>query len=194
MDEGDARRLGRALAAASDLELVEVQPATVAGHSRSGALDTSQPLFALLDNLDYQDYERLLKDEAFMKQLSLVQGRFKKYMGNTKRRSPLKLGYFCMEYGLHSSLKLYSGGLGVLAGDFLKEASDENVDMVAVGLLYRYRYLRQGLSHYGEQVAHYDPQRFTYLPTEPVRDAEGTWVKIQLDLPERVLYAKLWKA
>lgn len=149
---------------------------------------------ALLDNLDYQDYERLLKDEAFMKQLSLVQGRFKKYMGETKRRSPLKLGYFCMEYGLHSSLKLYSGGLGVLAGDFLKEASDENVDMVAVGLLYRYGYFRQGLSHYGEQVAHYDPQRFTYLPTEPVRDAEGTWVKIQLDLPERVLYAKLWKA
>nr|WKN36945.1 alpha-glucan family phosphorylase [Tunicatimonas sp. TK19036] len=149
---------------------------------------------AMLDNLDYQDYERLLKDETFMKQLSLVQGRFEKYMNDKNRRSSLKIGYFCMEYGLHSTLKLYSGGLGVLAGDYLKEASDENVEMVAVGLLYRYGYFRQGLSHYGEQVAHYDPQRFTYMPIEPVRDEQGTWVKIQLDLPERVLYAKLWKA
>ncbi|MEM8964915.1 MAG: alpha-glucan family phosphorylase [Bacteroidota bacterium] len=149
---------------------------------------------ALLDNLDYQDYERLLKDDAFMKQLSKVQSQFKKYMGETKRRSPLKIGYFCMEYGLHSSLKLYSGGLGVLAGDYLKEASDENVDMVAVGLLYRYGYFRQGLSHYGEQIALYDPQRFTYLPIEPVRNKQGIWVKIQVELPERVLHAKLWKA
>ncbi|MEM6843676.1 MAG: alpha-glucan family phosphorylase [Bacteroidota bacterium] len=149
---------------------------------------------ALLDNLDYQDYERLLKDDAFMKHLVRVQSQFKKYMGETKRRSSLKIGYFCMEYGLHSSLKLYSGGLGVLAGDYLKEASDENVDMVAVGLLYRYGYFRQGLSHYGEQIALYDPQRFTYLPIEPVRNEQGTWVKIQVELPERILHAKLWKA
>ncbi|MGB3588942.1 MAG: alpha-glucan family phosphorylase [Tunicatimonas sp.] len=148
---------------------------------------------ALLENLNYQDYERLLQDEDFMKQLAQVQGQFKEYMGETKRRSPLKIGYFCMEYGLHSSLKLYSGGLGVLAGDYLKEASDENVDMVAVGLLYRYGYFRQGLSHYGEQMALYDPQRFTYLPVEPVRNSEGTWIKIQIELPERMLYAKLWK-
>jgi alpha-glucan phosphorylase-like protein len=149
---------------------------------------------ALLDNLDYQHYEKLLENGAFMKQLSEVEAMFKKYMGEKKRRSPLKIGYFCMEYGLHSSLKLYSGGLGVLAGDYLKEASDENVDMVAMGLLYRYGYFRQGLSHYGEQLALYDPQRFTYLPIEPVRDEEGAWVKIQLDLPERILFAKLWKA
>lgn len=148
---------------------------------------------ALLNNLNYQDYERLLENGDFMKQLAKVEGQFKKYMGETKRRSPLKIGYFCMEYGLHSSLKLYSGGLGVLAGDYLKEASDENVDMVAVGLLYRYGYFRQGLSHYGEQIALYDPQRFTYLPVEPVRNSEGTWIKVQIELPERVLYAKLWK-
>ncbi|WKN44427.1 alpha-glucan family phosphorylase [Tunicatimonas pelagia] len=158
-----------------------------------GWLQHRQNPIALLDNLNYQDYERLLKDSDFMKQLTRVQGQFKKYMGETKRRSPLKIGYFCMEYGLHSSLKLYSGGLGVLAGDYLKEASDENVDMVAVGLLYRYGYFRQGLSHYGEQVALYDAQRFTYLPVEPVRNSEGTWIKIQVELPERVLYAKLWK-
>ncbi|MEM9672151.1 MAG: alpha-glucan family phosphorylase [Bacteroidota bacterium] len=149
---------------------------------------------ALLDNLDYQHYEKLLEDDAFMKQFSAVEAKFKKYMGDKKRRSPLKVGYFCMEYGLHSSLKLYSGGLGVLAGDYLKEASDENVDMVAMGLLYRYGYFRQGLSHYGEQLALYDPQRFTYLPIEPVRDENGTWVKIRIDLPERILSAKLWKA
>ncbi len=95
---------------------------------------------------------------------------------------------------MHASFKLYSGGLGVLAGDFLKEASDENIDMVGVGLLYRYGYFRQGLSHHGDQIAYYDSQRFTYLPLEPVRDEAGTWIKVAVDMPERTLYAKVWQA
>lgn len=149
---------------------------------------------ALLDSTDYQRYEELLKDKEFMKKLKEVSDTFDQYIATAPRQSSPKIAYFCMEYGLHSSLKLYSGGLGVLAGDFLKEASDSNISMVGIGLLYRYGYFRQELSLHGEQIAHYDPQRFTYLPTEPVKDKDGQWIKISLDLPQRTLHAKVWKA
>ena len=149
---------------------------------------------ALLDQLDQQDYVDLIGDAAFMKQLKAVLKTFDAYLGEEKKPGQPRIGYFCMEYGLHASFKLYSGGLGVLAGDFLKEASDENVDMVGIGLLYRYGYFRQGLSHHGEQIAYYDPQRFTYLPVEPVRDEAGTWIRVEVALPERTLYAKVWRA
>ncbi len=149
---------------------------------------------ALLDALNNEDYEKLTQDATFMKCLKAVLSTFDTYMAAKKRPKQMRIGYFCMEYGLHASFKLYSGGLGVLAGDFLKEASDENVDMVGMGLLYRYGYFRQGLSHYGEQEAHFDPQRFTHLPVEPVRDEAGEWIRVEVALPERTLHAKLWRA
>lgn len=148
---------------------------------------------ALLDILDYDAYQNLLNDKAFMQQLEEINSRFEKYMNAPVKKHPA-LAYFCMEYGLHSSFKLYSGGLGVLAGDFLKEASDENINMVAIGLLYRYGYFGQKLTIHGEQVAQYEPQRFTYLPIEPVRDDNGEWMKVQVQLPGRTLTAKIWKA
>jgi glycogen phosphorylase/synthase len=77
-----------------------------------------------------------------------------------------------MEYGLNSILKIYSGGLGILAGDYLKEASDCRVNMVAVGLLYRYGYFRQALSLSGDQMANYDAQEFSSLPLEEVRTCQ----------------------
>jgi len=149
---------------------------------------------ALLDATDYQRYEALLKDAGFLKSLEEVSNNFEKYIAKKPEASTPKIAYFCMEYGLHSSLKLYSGGLGVLAGDFLKEASDSNVSMVGIGLLYRYGYFRQELSLHGDQIAHYDAQRFTHLPVEPVKDADGQWIKISIDLPQRTLFAKVWKA
>ena len=76
------------------------------------------------------------------------------------------VAYFCMEYGLNHILKIYSGGLGILAGDYLKEASDSNVDMCAVGFLYRYGYFTQALSMDGQQIANYDTQNFDRLPIE----------------------------
>ncbi|MEM6700128.1 MAG: alpha-glucan family phosphorylase, partial [Bacteroidota bacterium] len=103
------------------------------------------------------------------------------------------MAYFCMEYGLHISVRLYSGGLGVLAGDFMKEASDMNVNMTGVGLLYRYGYFQQGLSLHGDQLNNYPPQQFTKLPLLPVRDEQGHWVKISIDYPGRKIHAKLWK-
>ena len=149
---------------------------------------------ALLDQLNQADYTKLTQDKAFMKRLNQVLATFDAYMAENKKKGQPRISYFCMEYGLHASFKLYSGGLGVLAGDFLKEASDENIDMIGIGLLYRYGYFRQGLTYHGEQVAHYDPQRFTYLPVEPVRDEDGAWIKVEVALPERTLHAKLWKA
>lgn len=148
---------------------------------------------ALLDHLNYEDFQRLEKNKEFMEKLEGISDRFNRYMSREKKYGP-RVAYFCMEYGLHSSFKLYSGGLGVLAGDFLKEASDERVDMVGLGLLYRYGYFRQGLSMHGDQVAHYDPQRFTHLPLEPVRNNDGSWIKVQVALPERALTAKIWRA
>ncbi len=89
---------------------------------------------------------------------------FREYMDvkpNAKRPS---VAYFCMEYGINQVVKIYSGGLGMLAGDYLKEASDSNVDMCAVGFLYRYGYFKQSLSMDGQQIANYDAQNFNSLP------------------------------
>ena len=98
-----------------------------------------------------------------------------------------------MEYGLHSSLKIYSGGLGILAGDYLKEASDKNVPMAAVGLLYRYGYFTQRLSAQGAQEATYEAQNFYKLPISPVRDEAGNWLTVTIAFPGRTLSARVWK-
>jgi phosphorylase/glycogen(starch) synthase len=98
-----------------------------------------------------------------------------------------------MEYGLDTSLKIYSGGLGILAGDYLKETSDMNTNLVAVGLLYRYGYFNQLLSAQGYQVAGYDAQDFTKIPATPVCDADGNWLTVSVAFPGRTLTARLWK-
>ena len=97
-----------------------------------------------------------------------------------------------MEYGMQISLRLYSGGLGILAGDFLKEASDMNVDMIAVGLLYRYGYFQQSISLNGDQINNYPPQKFTLFPMSPVRNEAGEWLKIMINLQGRTVLAKVW--
>ena len=79
-------------------------------------------------------------------------------MAEKDSRTGASVAYFCMEYGIDTSLKIYSGGLGILAGDYLKEASDMKVNMTAVGLLYRHGYFTQRLSAYGDQIADYTPQ------------------------------------
>ena len=94
---------------------------------------------------------------------------------------------------MHNSLKTFSGGLGLLAGDYLKEASDYNVPLTGVGLLYRYGYFRQIISAGGEQVALSDAQSFSRLPVSPVRDEQGNWKDIRIVLPGRTLFARIWK-
>ena len=104
-----------------------------------------------------------------------------------------KIAYCGMEYGVDSPLKIYSGGLGILAGDYLKEASDKNVPMVAVGLLYRYGYFTQRLSASGAQEASYEAQNFLKLPITPVRDEEGNWMDIRIAFPGRDITARIWR-
>ncbi len=146
-----------------------------------------------LDKLDYARFKELEKDEAFLAKMDAVFATFTSYMNEKRTAKAPKIAYFSMEYGLHNTLKIYSGGLGILAGDYLKEASDKNVPMVAVGLLYRYGYFTQKLSAQGAQEAGYEPQNFYKLPISPVRDADGNWCSIQIAFPGRAVTARIWK-
>lgn len=104
------------------------------------------------------------------------------------------VAYFCMEYGLHESLQLYSGGLGILAGDHCKAASDLNLPFVAVGLMYRQGYFFQTIGRDGDQEIHYLPVNLDDLAVELVRDAGGDMLRISVALPGRVVHACIWKA
>ena len=148
---------------------------------------------ALLDKLSLERINELENDKEFLVRLDGVAAQLEAYMTEEPDGKSAKVAYFSMEYGLHSSLKIYSGGLGILAGDYLKEASDKNVPMVAVGLLYRYGYFTQQLSAQGSQVATYEAQNFAKLPISPVRDEAGNWVTIQIAFPGRTLSARVWR-
>jgi alpha-glucan phosphorylase-like protein len=148
---------------------------------------------ALLDDLSGERTQELLADKAFMERLARVEKEFAAYVKEKPDTKSPKIAYFSMEFGLHISLRLYSGGLGVLAGDYLKEASDANSNLVAVGLLYRYGYFQQSISLNGDQINNYPPQQFTKMPIHPVRDASGEWLKIRINLKERVVFAKVWE-
>ncbi|MBO4447620.1 MAG: alpha-glucan family phosphorylase [Bacteroidales bacterium] len=147
----------------------------------------------ILDKVSLKRYKQLAGDEEFLSKLRKVMERFTAYMRLKEERKGPKVAYFCMEYGLDSSLKIYSGGLGILAGDYLKESSDMNVDMVAVGLFYRYGYFTQKITPQGNQVSQYDAQDFLKTPAEPVLDANGNWLTIDLSFPWRILHARVWK-
>ncbi len=146
---------------------------------------------AILKGMSYERLMELENDEVFVEKYNNVYSRFKKYI-NEPRRNP-KIAYFCMEFGLANSLKIYSGGLGILAGDYLKEASDSNVDMVGIGLLYKYGYFNQQLTLKGEQLTVYDAQNFAELPVSPVLDEKGNQRIVQLAFPGRFVFAQIWK-
>lgn len=147
---------------------------------------------ALMKNLTKSQIEDLEQDDGFIQKLHSVHDKFKAYM-SVRPADDNKIAYFSMEYGLLKSLKIYSGGLGILAGDYLKQASDSNANLLAIGLLYRYGYFNQELSVWGDQLSQYLPQKFSLLPIEPVRDDEGNWVTISIAFPGRNVFAKVWK-
>ena len=147
----------------------------------------------ILDKVSYKRYVALSKDEEFVARLDKVMQEFNSYMAKKSERVEPSVAYFCMEYGLDTSLKIYSGGLGILAGDYLKETSDMNVNLVAVGLLYRYGYFTQRLTPQGNQVAEYQAQDFMKIPAEPVIDANVVWKTIKVALPGRDMTARIWK-
>ena len=152
----------------------------------------SNPI-VLLNILSYDRLLELSKDKKFMKQLDAIYADFRAYMDEPKDPKKPSVAYYSMEYGLTHVLKIYSGGLGVLAGDYLKEASDCNVDMTAIGFLYRYGYFTQTLSPEGQQIAKYEAQNFSNLPITQVKEADGTPMVIEVPYPERTVKAYLWK-
>ena len=148
----------------------------------------------LLEQLSYERKEAIVKDKAIMKNVKAVYKRFRSYMDvkpNAKRPS---VAYFSMEFGIHNSLKIYSGGLGMLAGDYIKEASDSNVDMCGIGFLYRYGYFKQSLSMDGQQIANYDAQNFTSLPITRTLDENGNQVVVDVPYMNYMAHALVWQA
>ena len=148
---------------------------------------------AMLDRVSLKRYQKLEKDSQFLADLKAVTDEFNEYMALKAQRTNPSVAYFCMEYGLDTSLKIYSGGLGILAGDYIKETSDMNTNLVAVGLLYRYGYFNQKLTSQGEQVAEDVAQDFMKIPATPVRDDNGNWMTISVAFPGRTLNARLWR-
>lgn len=147
----------------------------------------------LLERLKYERKEAIVKDRAIMKKINDVYKKFRAYMDvkpNAKRPS---VAYFSMEYGLNQVLKIYSGGLGMLAGDYLKEASDSNVDMCAVGFLYRFGYFTQTLNMEGQQVARYEAQNFNSLPIERQLDEQGNPVVVDVPYMNYHVHAYVWR-
>ena len=146
----------------------------------------------LLQKLSYSRLEEITKDESLMKMIENVYAKFKAYLDEPKRTDIPSIAYFSMEYGLANILKIYSGGLGVLAGDYIKEASDMNVDLTAVGFLYRYGYFTQTLSMDGQQIANYEAQHFDQLPLQQVMDEEGKPMVLEVPYNNFTVYAHVW--
>lgn len=146
----------------------------------------------LLDRVSYLRLHELEEDRDFVKRYERVLNSYRAYVSQRKEATPPSIGYFSMEYGLHSSLKLYSGGLGVLAGDYLKEASDRNIRLVAMGLFYRYGYFTQRISMSGEQQELYNHQNFTQTPAVPALDGNGNWVTVEVAFPGRSVKVRVW--
>ena len=122
-----------------------------------------------------------------------IYGKFREYMDVKPDAKRPSVAYFCMEYGMHSALKIYSGGLGMLAGDYVKEASDSNVDMCAVGFLYRFGYFTQSLSMDGQQIANYETQNFGSLPIERQLDKDGNPLVIDVPYNNYQVHAYVWR-
>ncbi len=147
----------------------------------------------LLQQISYERLKEILDDKAFMDRIKLVYAAFKDYMKQPMRNDIPSVAYFSMEYGLCNCLKIYSGGLGVLAGDYIKQASDSRVNMTAVGFLYRFGYFSQSLSINGQQVANYEAQNFEQLPIDQVLDENGQPMILEVPYPGRIVYSHVWR-
>ncbi len=147
----------------------------------------------LLERLSYDRKKEIVKDKTIMKNVKEVYKLFRKYMDVKPDAQRASVAYFCMEFGLNQVLKIYSGGLGMLAGDYLKEASDSNVDMCAVGFLYRFGYFKQSLSMDGQQIAVYDAQNFNSLPVERQLNEDGTPMVVDVPYMNYQVHAYVWR-
>lgn len=155
--------------------------------------EVNQNPVLLLERMSYEKLEALANDNGILKRMNNVYAKFREYMDVAPDSERPSVAYFSMEYGLTHVLKIYSGGLGVLAGDYLKEASDSNVNMCAVGLLYRYGYFTQTLSMDGQQIANYEAQNFGQLPIDRVMDADGNPLIVKVPYNDYFVHAYIWR-
>ena len=153
---------------------------------------TGKNVVEMLGKLSYEELTKMSEDKQLLSKINKVYKDFRSYMDAKPDSSRPSVAYFCMEYGLNHILKIYSGGLGILAGDYLKEASDSNVDMVGVGFLYRYGYFTQELAMDGSQIAKYEAQDFERLPINKVMDGDRQMV-IDVPFPGYTLHALVWR-
>ena len=147
----------------------------------------------LLASMNYERLEELAKDKKVLDKVKKLYANFRAYMDVEPDKNRPSVAYLCMEYGLSHVLKIYSGGLGILAGDYIKEASDSNVDMCAVGFLYRYGYFTQALSMDGQQVAKYEAHNFGNLPIERECDADGAPIVVDVPYNNYTVHAYVWR-
>ncbi len=154
----------------------------------------------LLTRIEQKRLDELSTDDAFLAQVDVAHQALQKYLGREgwfAKKFPecagSRIAYFSMEYGLHESLPVYSGGLGVLAGDHLKTASDLGLPLVGIGLAYAEGYFRQALNSDGLQQERYPINDWHRLPVLPVVDANGKRLVINVAYPDRTIYAQLWK-
>lgn len=147
----------------------------------------------LIRKLTPERIDEVRSDEALLRELDAVYEQYQQYMSQPQDEARPSVAYFSMEYGLSNVLKIYSGGLGVLAGDYLKEASDSNVRLTAVGFLYRHGYFTQTLGSDGQQIANYPDQDFTQLPICQVLNADGTPLIHEVPYNGYNVYCHVWE-
>lgn len=147
----------------------------------------------LLERMSYAKLEALSNDKVILKRMNDIYSKFRLYMDVEPDKKRPSVAYFSMEYGLNHVLKIYSGGLGVLAGDYLKEASDSNVDLCAIGFLYKYGYFTQTLAMDGQQIANYEAQNFGQLPIDRVLDKNGKQLVIDVPYMDYFVHAYVWR-
>lgn len=156
----------------------------------------------LLRRLSPERQQRLAKDKLFLSKLKVAEEDLDRYMTATTwfdekhpgERERAKIAYFCAEFGLNECLPIYSGGLGLLAGDHLKAASDLGIPLVGVGLLYSRGYFRQMLTDDGWQMENYPQYDFYQYPIQLVRGEDDQPVQVRIDFPDRSVTVQVWKA
>src|ERR1700761_5392736 len=199
--------------------LLEVTPVIPAGLSRLPELTSNlffswhRPARALFEDLDRELWkqtggnprlmlrcvsqstlDRVAADPVYVARYTQALQTLDAYLATTAVSSEPLVAYFCAEYGFHESFQIYSGGLGVLAGDYCKSASDARANFIAVGLLYEQGYFTQSVDSDGNQHAEYSERDPRDLPVEPARKSDGEIVKVVVRIAGRDVLARLWKA
>ncbi|WP_199767971.1 alpha-glucan family phosphorylase [Ketobacter alkanivorans] len=155
-----------------------------------------------LRRIDQRKLEEAADDPAYMQDFAKVISTYDSYLKAKSGKVVRKLinsqsdliSYSCAEFGLHESVPIYSGGLGILAGDHCKAASDMGLPFAAVGMLYRQGYFTQQIDSHGNQQAQYKPSLFNDLPVQPALDEHGGSVQVSIQVPGRSIELKVWVA